>query len=232
MAGTGALAVRYLRRHQQLFGDQLLASPPERVAEGGPSAHEDLGPVATLAAFNREIENCQKCSLGATRIKFVFGVGNPTADLVFLGEAPGANEDQQGEPFVGRAGKLLDQILAAIDLSRQDVYILNVLKCRPPGNRDPQAGEVEQCEPYLQQQLRIIQPKLIVTLGRVAAQTLLRVNDSLQNMRKKVYNYQGIEVRATYHPAALLRNPNWKAPAWEDFQVIRDRYRELTGQSS
>ena len=114
--------------------------------------------------------------MGATRTEFVFGVGNPEADLVFIGEAPGAQEDLAGEPFVGRAGKLLDQILAAIDLSRREVYILNVLKCRPPGNRDPQPPEVEQCEPYLQEQLRIIPPKLILTLGRVAAKTLLRVD--------------------------------------------------------
>lgn len=223
-------AVRYFRRHRSLYGDQLVLGAPVVAIEPPPASRVVADQVATLAAFNEEIRNCQKCPLGATRTEFVFGVGNPDADLVFIGEAPGAQEDLQGEPFVGRAGKLLDQILAAIELSRRDVYILNVLKCRPPGNRDPQPPEVEQCEPYLQEQLRIIQPKLIVTLGRVAAKTLLRVDESLQKMRKQVYRYQGVEVRTTYHPAALLRNPGWKAPAWEDFQVIRDRYRELTGQ--
>ncbi|UCD39396.1 MAG: uracil-DNA glycosylase [Fidelibacterota bacterium] len=163
------------------------------------------------------------------RTRFVFGVGDPGADLVFVGEAPGLEEDRQGEPFVGRAGKLLDRILAAIELSRQQVYICNILKCRPPDNRDPLASEVEQCLPYLKEQFRIIKPKLIVALGRVAAKTLLGVEESLKNMRQQVYNYEGVEMRVTYHTAALLRNPRLKAAAWEDFQIIRDRYRELAG---
>ncbi|UCH11684.1 MAG: uracil-DNA glycosylase [Fidelibacterota bacterium] len=183
----------------------------------------------TLAEYEEEICHCQKCPLGATRTKFVFGVGSPAADLVFVGEAPGFEEDRQGEPFVGRAGKLLDKILAAIELTRQDVYICNILKCRPPDNRDPLAAEVEQCLPHLKEQFRIIQPKLIVALGRVAAKTLLGVEDSLKHMRQQVYTYEGVEMRVTYHTAALLRNPRLKAPAWEDFQTIRDRYRELAG---
>lgn len=222
---------RYLRRRRLLFGDRLWLSVP---TPRPPSEEAGRRPERTFAgpldAFRAEIKDCQNCPLGATRTKFVFGVGNPAADLVFVGEAPGAEEDRLGEPFVGRAGKLLDKMLAAIGLSRQDVYILNVLKCRPPGNRDPLPAEVSECEPYLQEQLRLLEPKLIVTLGRVAAQTLLRVSDSLKVMRSQTYEYAGIEVRTTYHPAALLRNPNWKAPAWEDFQAIRDRYRELTGQ--
>jgi len=214
-----------------LFGDQLILgrSVPGQSGAGSPGQDGQTDGASALTAFREKIRTCQKCPLGASRTNFVFGVGNPTADLVFVGEAPGQQEDLQGEPFVGRAGKLLDQILAAIDLSREEVYILNVLKCRPPANRDPLPGEVEQCEPHLQEQLRIIQPKLIVTLGLVAAKTLLRVDDSLKNMRGKTMSYAGIEVRATYHPAALLRNPNFKAPAWEDFQGIRDRYRELAG---
>ena len=224
--------VRYLRHRRLLFGDRLwLAGPPpvrpSVSGAGTPSESPNAGP---LEAFRSEIKDCQNCPLGATRTKFVFGVGNPNADLVFVGEAPGADEDRIGEPFVGRAGKLLDKMLAAIGLSRRDVYILNVLKCRPPGNRNPLPAEVAECEPYLQEQLRLLDPKLIVTLGRVAAQTLLRVSESLKEMRSRTYEYSGIEVRATYHPAALLRNPNWKAPAWEDFQIIRDRYLELTGQ--
>ena len=222
-------AVRYLRRHQRLYGDQLILGEPLVSSEpvGEVEVVEDQ--PAALAAFEEEISQCQKCSLGATRTKFVFGVGNPAADLVFVGEAPGFEEDRQGEPFVGRAGKLLDKILAAIELTRRDVYICNILKCRPPDNRDPLASEVEQCLPHLKEQLRIIQPQLIVALGRVAAKTLLGVEDSLKHMRQQVYTYEGVEMRVTYHTAALLRNPRLKAPAWEDFQMIRDRYRELAG---
>lgn len=181
----------------------------------------------SLEQFRQEIKDCQKCSLGASRTHFVFGVGNPDADLVFVGEAPGKNEDLQGEPFVGRAGKLLDKILEAINLDRSSVFILNVLKCRPPDNRDPSSTEVDQCEPYLKTQLKIIQPKLIVALGRIAAMTLLRLDLPLGKMRNTTYLYEGIDLIVTYHPAALLRNPNLKKPAWEDFKHIRDNY--LTG---
>jgi len=185
-------------------------------------------PVRDLAAFNAEIRNCQKCPLGASRTKFVFGVGNPKADLLFIGEAPGRDEDLKGEPFVGRAGQLLDKILKAINLTRQEVYIANVLKCRPPNNRDPVAAEVEQCEPYLVHQIQLIEPKLIVALGRIAARTLLRVEDTLKNMRQREYTYHGVDLRVTYHPAALLRNSGFKRPAWEDFQKIRDLYLSKT----
>lgn len=223
-------AVRYLRRYQALYGDQLiLGRPIPESTPAAPSSHPVAEQAAVLAAFYTEISDCQQCPLGAGRTRFVFGAGSPAADMVFVGEAPGYEEDRQGEPFVGKAGKLLDRILAAIQLSRRDVYICNILKCRPPNNRDPLAKEVEQCLPYLKEQLRIIQPKLIVALGRVAAKTLLGVDESLKNMRQQVYSYEGVELRVTYHTAALLRNPALKAPAWEDFQAIRDRYRELTG---
>ncbi len=228
------LAIAFLRNRQTVFGDQLfLGGTDETVATPVKNALLDDksdGTQATeLAAFDAEIRDCQQCTLGSARTKFVFGVGNPAADLVFVGEAPGRQEDLQGEPFVGRAGMLLDRMLAAIDLSRREVYILNVLKCRPPGNRDPEPAEVAQCQPNMNQQLNIIQPRLIVALGRVAAKTLLKVEDSLKNMRGKIFNYEGIELRVTYHPAALLRNSNFKPNAWIDFQAIRDRYRELTG---
>ncbi|PIZ64426.1 MAG: uracil-DNA glycosylase, partial [Candidatus Marinimicrobia bacterium CG_4_10_14_0_2_um_filter_48_9] len=173
---------------------------------------------------NQEISGCQNCALGASRTKFVFGVGDPNADLMLIGEAPGRDEDLRGEPFVGRAGQLLDKILAAIDLNRDEVFIANVLKCRPPNNRDPLPAEVEQCEPYLWHQIELIKPKLIVALGRIAAMTLLKVEDTLKNMRLQEYTYQGVDLRVTYHPAALLRNSNFKRPAWEDFQKIRDLY--------
>ena len=177
-----------------------------------------------LESFNLSICQCQKCPLGGTRTNFVFGVGNPKADIVFVGEAPGEKEDLAGEPFVGRAGKLLDKILTAIDLSRNDVYICNVLKCRPPKNRDPLPSEVNLCEPYLKTQLSLINPKLIVALGRIAACTILRTKEPLKKLRNRTFKYEGIDLLVTYHPAALLRNPNFKIPAWEDFQLIRDKY--------
>ena len=151
-------------------------------------------------------------------------MGNPNADIVFVGEAPGKNEDLQGKPFVGRGGQLLDKILSAIDLNRSKVYILNVLKCRPPENRNPLPKEIEECEPYLVRQLKLIKPKLIVALGRISAMTLLKNKDSLTNMRGKIHKYEGIDLIVTYHPAALLRNPNFKKPTWEDFKLIRDKY--------
>ena len=225
-------AVRYLKRYQMLYGDELFLDRPIPVAAEPPPAPALAAATSTLAAFEAKICECQKCHLGATRTKFVFGVGNPAADLVFVGEAPGAEEDRRGEPFVGRAGVLLDKILAAIQLARDDVYICNILKCRPPNNRDPLTEEAKLCLPYLKEQLRMIQPKLIVALGRVAARHLLGLEESLKNMRKQVYSYEGVELRVTYHPAALLRNPAFKAPAWEDFQEIRDRYRQLTGSQA
>ncbi len=229
MPSAADQAADYLRRQKDLYGDELfLGQPLARAEVPAPELGSDDQAVA-LAAFEGEISDCRKCSLGAERTRFVFGVGSPAADMVFIGEAPGFEEDRQGKPFVGKAGQLLDRILAAIQLSRQEVYICNVLKCRPPQNRDPLASEVEQCLAYLQEQLRIIQPRLIVTLGRVAAKTLLGVEESLKNMRKQVYDYNGVEMRVTYHTAALLRNPRLKPAAWEDFQAIRDRYRELTG---
>jgi len=178
----------------------------------------------TLQDYSISIMDCTKCSLSKTRTKFVFGAGSPTAEVVFIGEAPGQKEDELGIPFVGRAGKLLDKILAAIELSRDDVFICNVLKCRPPNNRDPLAAEIELCEPYLKKQLELIQPNVIIALGRIAAKTLLRIDEPLGKMREKTYLYHGIDTLVTYHPAALLRNPNLKRPAWDDFQKIRDTY--------
>ena len=183
----------------------------------------------SLSEFNHEIMNCMNCPLGATRNQFVFGVGNPDADLMFVGEAPGEREDAEGIPFVGRAGKLLDDILKAIDLDREDVYIANVLKCRPPENRDPKREEIEECEPYLLKQIELIKPKLLVALGRISATTLLRSKASLTEMRGQVFDYHGTDLVVTYHPAALLRNPNWKRPAWEDFKKIKEMYLQRRG---
>jgi len=208
-----------------LFG---FRPPPAENAHALPAYPDEPWVAAkNLDELNSMICNCVKCSLGNTRIKFVFGVGNPNADIVFVGEAPGADEDAQGEPFVGRAGQLLNKILEAIQFKREEVYICNILKCRPPNNRDPQPEEIDACEPHLWKQLELMQPKIIVCLGRVAAQTLLRTTDGLNMMRGKIHDYRGIKLVVTYHPAALLRNPNWKKPTWEDVQWIRKMYDEM-----
>lgn len=158
----------------------------------------------------------------------VFGVGNPNADLMLIGEAPGEQEDKQGEPFVGAAGQLLNKILAAIQFERDDVYIANILKHRPPGNRNPNPEERLRSLPYLLKQIDLIQPKLILCLGRVSATTLLKKEDSLRNLRGQFYPYRNSLLTVTYHPAALLRNPKWKRPTWEDVQNIRAKYDKLT----
>jgi len=213
--------LRYLKIQQELYGNTLYFTPVKSPKESQEFNVNDKHP---LLEYDEEIHNCQKCDLAKSRTHFVFGIGNPQSDIVFVGEAPGKDEDLTGIPFVGRAGKLLDKILSAIHLTRDNVYILNVLKCRPPNNRDPLPAEVEQCEPHLIRQLEIIHPKLIVCLGRIAGKTLLRLDLPLSKMRENVYNYNGIDTIVTYHPAALLRNPNFKRPAWEDFQKIRDQF--------
>jgi len=190
--------------------------------------NSDLASYKTLDELYENIHDCQKCSLGATRTKFVFGVGNPNADLMLIGEAPGADEDKQGIPFVGRAGKLLTDILKAINFEREEVYIANILKCRPPNNRDPLPSEREVCKPYLYRQIELIKPKIILCLGKVASNVMLNNNDSLTKMRNTVHELNGIKLMVTYHPAALLRNPHWKRGTWEDVQKVRKLYDELT----
>ena len=175
-----------------------------------------------LQAFYDEIKECQNCALGKTRKNFVFGFGHPQAKVMFIGEAPGQQEDEQGVPFVGPAGQLLDRMLYAIGLNRDDVFIANVLKCRPPRNRDPLPAEVIQCEPYLQKQLELIKPKVLVSLGRISGQTLLRCNDSLTALRNEIHEYNGIPLIVTYHPSALLRNPRWKRESWIDLKKLKE----------
>ena len=174
-----------------------------------------------LSDFEKVISDCQECHLSQTRTNLVFGVGNEQADLVFVGEAPGRDEDLQGEPFVGRAGQLLDKILRAIQLSRKDVYICNVLKCRPPENRTPTTDEINTCIPFLEKQLELIQPKLIVALGLTAVHSLLNINSPLKKLRSQLWSWKGYDLVVTYHPAALLRNARLKPAAWEDFQWIK-----------
>jgi DNA polymerase len=177
--------------------------------------------AATLEVLEQEVAGCTLCGeLALARTQTVFGVGNPKARLVFLGEAPGADEDRLGEPFVGRAGQLLNKILAACKLRREDVYILNILKCRPPGNRNPLPDEAANCRRYLDRQLELIGPAFICCLGSVAAQNLLGTTESIGRMRGRVLNYKGARVVCTYHPAYLLRNPAAKKDAWDDMKFL------------
>lgn len=189
-----------------------------------PAASPEPTAAAALESFRRQICECTRCRLGATRQHFVFGSGDPAAGILFIGEAPGAEEDRVGQPFVGKAGQLLTKIIEAMGLSRDQVYICNILKCRPPNNRDPQPDEIEQCEPYLKRQIEIVQPRVICTLGRIAAQALLRSREPMGRLRQQAHYYEGIPLVATYHPAALLRNPQWKRPTWEDIKRVRKLY--------
>ena len=175
-----------------------------------------------LAAIRTDIGDCTRCKLHTLgRRQVVFGVGHPNADLMFVGEAPGADEDVQGEPFVGRAGQLLTKIIEAIGLSRSEVYIANVIKCRPPQNRNPEQDEVDTCEPFLFQQIDVIQPKVIVALGTFAARALLRTLDPISRLRGRVFEYRGAKLIPTFHPAYLLRNPSSKREVWEDMKLVR-----------
>ena len=172
-----------------------------------------------LAAIRTDLGECVRCKLHAQgRKQIVFGVGDPSADLMFIGEAPGADEDAQGVPFVGRAGQLLTKMIEAMGFRRDEVYIANVLKCRPPGNRDPHPDEVESCEPFLFQQIQTIQPKVIVALGKFAAQTLLKTQDPISRLRGRIYEYRGAKLIPTFHPSFLLRSPGYKREAWEDLK--------------
>ncbi|HTD24751.1 MAG TPA: uracil-DNA glycosylase [Terriglobales bacterium] len=176
---------------------------------------------AALKAIREVIGDCTRCKLHKQgRKQIVFGVGNTNADLMFVGEAPGADEDQQGEPFVGRAGQLLNNMITAMGLRREDVYIANVIKCRPPGNRTPEREECETCAPFLMRQIDVIKPKVIVALGAVAAKNLLGLNDSMANLRGRFYDFRGTQLAVTYHPAFLLRDPRQKKEAWKDLQMV------------
>ena len=172
--------------------------------------------VETLEEYGAATAACTRCRLAQGRTQVVFGAGNPRADLMFVGEAPGFHEDKQGVPFVGQAGKLLEGLLAGVELRREDVYIANVLKCRPPGNRDPQPNEVECCEPFLIRQIELIAPRLIVALGRHAAHSLLKTDAPLSRLRGQRLSYRGTPLVVTYHPAYLLRTPADKRRAWDD----------------
>ena len=188
------------------------------------SSRTDESKASQLDRFHDTIRDCRRCRLCEARSRVVCGDGSPDADVMFVGEAPGREEDVQGIPFVGAAGDLLNRMIASIGLSREAVYIANVVKCRPPQNRDPEPDEVASCEAYLARQIEIVEPDVICTLGRFAAQCLLKTTESLGRLRGKVAAYEGIKLIPTYHPAALLRNPQWKRPAWDDLRRLRKEY--------
>jgi len=216
---TLEMARRFLRAQEEM-GLPWLPRP-----EGGrqPASKADV-----LQAFYASFRDCRKCGLYAGRRQVVFGEGNPDAGVMFIGEAPGAEEDRQGVPFVGASGQLLSRMIEKIQLRREDVYIANVIKCRPPENRDPEPEEIACCEPYLKRQIEIVAPTVICTLGRFAAQTLLNTTEPMGRLRGRVFAYEGIKMVATYHPAALLYNPKWRYPAWEDLKLLRKEYDGLT----
>jgi DNA polymerase len=205
------------------------ASPAPAVsrglAAGGSYALSDKGCGSEpLLAIRAGLGECTRCKLHGGRTHLVFGVGNPSASLVFVGEGPGADEDQQGEPFVGRAGQLLTKMIEAMGFARSEVYIANVVKCRPPGNRDPEPDEIEACEPFLKAQIAAIRPRVIVALGRFAVQTLLKDATAISRQRGRWREYEGVKLMPTFHPAYLLRNPAEKKPAWEDLQLVMKEF--------
>ncbi len=199
----------------------VAADPPATAAQAAPDG-DPAAPrgAAALQLVRDELGDCQRCKLAPLRTNLVFGVGNPQADLIFVGEAPGADEDAQGEPFVGKAGQLLTKMIEAMGYSRQDVYICNVLKCRPPGNRNPEPDEVAACEPFLKRQLAAIRPRMIVALGKFAVQCLLRDESPISRLRGNFRTYEGIPLMPTFHPAYLLRDPSKKKLAWQDLKDV------------
>jgi DNA polymerase len=221
------LGVDGIRREPEWRGRSGVGTGSFRGPEGSAPLQDALVPVflspdAALKAIRDDLGDCTRCKLHTLgRKQIVYGVGNPNADLMFVGEAPGADEDVQGEPFVGRAGQLLTKIIEAIGLRRADVYIANVIKCRPPGNRNPEPDEVEQCEPFLFRQIDIIKPKVIVALGKFAAQCLLRTNDPITRLRGREFKYRDAILIPTYHPAYLLRTPSAKRDVWDDMKKVR-----------
>ena len=223
----------HLRFYQELGVEGISRDPAWRTRADGPpvlpaAVNARAGEAGDTGKFLTMLKEeigpaCSRCKLHTLgRKQIVFGVGNPHADLMFVGEAPGADEDEQGEPFVGRAGQLLTKIIEAIGLKREDVYIANVIKCRPPGNRNPEPDEVEQCQPFLFRQIDAIKPKVIVALGKFAAQSLLQSTDPITRVRGREFSYRGATLIPTFHPAYLLRNPSAKRDVWEDMKKVRD----------
>jgi DNA polymerase len=213
-------------RNLGLEGWPRVSSPSGAQSLSGPAMGHSLAP-AGLPAVRAELGDCRRCKLHPYRTQIVFGTGNPQAKLVFIGEAPGRDEDLQGEPFVGQAGQLLNKIIQAIQLQREEVYIANIIKCRPPQNRNPEPDEIAACEPFLIKQLQVIRPRIICALGTFAAQTLLKTEEKISSLRGNFHEYQGILLMPTYHPAFLLRNPGRKREVWEDMKKIKKEYDRL-----
>jgi DNA polymerase len=212
--------------------EEPAAPPAVKPIAGRPSGLASPPPRLSLAEVRAELGDCTRCKLHRGRTQIVFGVGNPGADLCFVGEGPGRDEDLQGEPFVGAAGQLLTKIIEnAVRLPRADVYICNVVKCRPPENRNPEPDEIAACSPFLMKQLASIRPKVIVLLGRFAAQLLLRTEVSIGRLRGRVHDWEGAGLVATYHPAYLLRNPDDKIKVFEDMKLVRAEYERRTGRA-
>jgi uracil-DNA glycosylase family 4 len=209
-------------REEMPLTKPVVAEPMLEVDFAGPKRESDAtDPVLALRVIREDLGDCTRCRLHKQgRKQIVFGVGNPNADLMFIGEAPGADEDQQGEPFVGRAGQLLNNMIRAMGLRREDVYIANIIKCRPPGNRTPERDECETCSPFLMRQIAAIKPKAIVALGAVAAKTLLAINAPMSGFRGHWYDFRGTKLAVTYHPAFLLRDPRQKKETWKDLQMV------------
>jgi len=212
-----SLSVAIARDREEKRSLSYLTTPATGEKRQSPSS------ILSLEDVRREMENCQRCPLHTERKNVVFGSGDPQASLVFVGEAPGADEDEQGLPFVGRAGQLLTKIIEAMGIRREDVYITNILKCRPPNNRNPLPAEIQVCEPFLVRQLMAISPKIICALGTFAVKTLLKKETPITVMRGTFHDYHGIPLMPTYHPAYLLRNPSAKRHVWEDVQQIMKR---------
>jgi len=217
----------FYRHAQAPASDEQLIALPDKAQNPEPAdlhilqADPPAGDAVTaLRAIREDIGDCTRCGLSRGRKNIVFGVGNPKADIMFIGEGPGADEDEQGEPFVGRAGQLLNNMIAAMGLRREDVYIANVVKCRPPQNRAPERDEIETCSPFLMRQVDVIRPKTIVALGATAAKTLLGISDSMASLRGRLYDFRGTKLAVTYHPAFLLRDPRQKKEAWKDLQMV------------
>ena len=204
-----------------LMSSELMTAEPEpESVPSSPSLPVIQDKSSALAAIREDIGDCTRCRLHQGRNKLVFGVGNMNAELMFVGEGPGADEDAQGEPFVGRGGQLLNNIISAMGLKREEVYIANVVKCRPPGNRTPEKDECDTCSPFLMRQIAVIRPKVIVALGATAAKNLLAVNDSMMNLRGHWYDFRESKLAVTYHPAYLLRDPRQKKETWKDLQMV------------
>ena len=223
---VGQGAVTAGARKQEAAADARTPRPPWMVPTGSlfdaaPAESEDL------EAIRADLGDCRRCKLCRTRTNIVFGMGSANAELMFVGEAPGADEDEQGLPFVGRAGQLLTKIIQAIDMRREEVYICNILKCRPPQNRNPESDEIAACRPFLFRQIAAVRPRVVCALGTFGAQTLLCTKEPISKRRGQFIDFQGTKLMATFHPAYLLRNPNEKRKVWEDVQKIRDYLRSF-----